>query len=135
VLTSVLPTLREGGTLRARLLGLVLIPLLGVSVGAIVQLSESIGSARASQSAEQHIGNAAAVDAARLAFEQEVVPAFATTVAHRPGLVETKLTTAQLNGAISIVTQLPELRSATERCACRSCGPSGHGAGRAGIPQ
>lgn len=105
--------LHTGGRLRARLLALILIPLLGMLVAAGLQVGSRVSGARASVNAESRIQTAAAADAARAAFEQEVVPAFAAAVARQPGLVKTSLTSQQLSQALSIIGQLPVLRATT----------------------
>ncbi len=119
VISSLRSVLRTGGRLRARLLALILIPLLGMLVAAGAQVAVRVGSAHAAQNAEQRIRTAAAADAVRAAFEQEVVPAFASAVARQPGLIDTSLTSAQLSEALSIIGRLPELRATTSAALSR----------------
>ena len=114
--------LRTGGRLRARLLALILIPLLGMLVAAGTQVAVRVDSAHAAQNAEQRIRAAAAADAVRAAFEQEVVPAFAAAVAKQPGLIDTSLTSDQLSEALSIIGRLPELRAGTTAALSRLAG-------------
>jgi diguanylate cyclase (GGDEF)-like protein len=109
--------LSDGGSLRARLLALVLVPLLGAGVAAAVQVSDRISSARSASSAETHIRSAAAVDAARAAFAAEVLPAFAATAAKNPSTlnVDSSATPiSTLQSAAAIIQRLPSLRAATD---------------------
>ncbi|MGZ8808577.1 MAG: putative bifunctional diguanylate cyclase/phosphodiesterase [Mycobacterium sp.] len=107
----------DGGRLRVRLLALVLVPLVGVGVAAALQVGDRISSVRAASGAEEHIRSAAAVDAARSAFQQEVLPAFSATAARNPSLlagVSPAVPMSTLRAAAAIIQQLPSLRIATD---------------------
>ncbi|HEX2904658.1 MAG TPA: EAL domain-containing protein [Jatrophihabitans sp.] len=127
--------LRTGGRLRGRLIILILIPVLGMLLAAGAQVTSRINSADAARNAESRIRNAAAADAVRSAFEQEVVPAFAAAVARQPGLIETRLSPAQLAQALSIVGQLPELRATTSAALARLSARPGMAAAGATLRQ
>jgi diguanylate cyclase (GGDEF)-like protein len=111
------PPVQDGGSLRVRLLALVLVPLLGAGAAAAVQVGNRIGSVRAASGAEEHIRSAAAVDAARSAFQQEVLPAFSATAARNPSLLSAVSPAAPpistLRAAAAIIQSLPTLRIAT----------------------
>ncbi len=111
------PPGHDGGSLRLRLLALVLVPLLGVGVAAGLQVSDRISTVGAASRAEQHIRSAAAVDAARSAFQQEVLPAFSATAARNPSLFSSASPAApiaSLQAAAAIIQRLPRLRLATD---------------------
>src|SRR5664279_1189850 len=128
------PPVRDGGGLRVRLLALVLVPLIGVGVAAAIGLGDRIGTLAAASRAEDHIRSAAAVDAVRSAFQQEVLPAFSATTARNPALAGTAASAAPLatlEAAAAIIQRLPSLRTATDAAvAALAAHPSVAGTGR-----
>jgi diguanylate cyclase (GGDEF)-like protein len=111
------PPVHDGGSLRVRLLALVLVPLIGAGAAAAIQVSDRISSVEAATGAEGHIRSAAAVDAARSAFQQEVLPAFSATATKYPALFTTVSPPpplATLKTAAAIIERLPSLRIATD---------------------
>ena len=104
----------DGGSLRTRLLVLVLVPLIGAGAAASGEVAERMGTVRAASSAEEHIRDAAAVDAARGAFEQEVVPAFAATAAKNPSLLNSVVPMSVFRTGVAIIARLAALRIATD---------------------
>jgi diguanylate cyclase (GGDEF)-like protein len=111
------PPAHDGGSLRVRLLALVLVPLIGVGVVAAIQVGARISSVGAASGAEEHIRSAAAVDAARSAFQQEVLPAFSATAVKNPALispVSSDVPISTLQAAAAIIARLPSLRIATD---------------------
>jgi len=126
-MTRLADVLHLGGRLRARLLALILIPLLGMAAAVAGQVVSQVQSARASANAVERIKTAADADAVRASFQEEVVPAFAAAVAKQPGLINTNLNSDQLLGALSIVGRLPELRATTDAAVSRLATHTGMG--------
>jgi diguanylate cyclase (GGDEF)-like protein len=118
------PPAPDGGSLRARLLALVLVPLVGVGVLAAVQVVDRIGSAQAATRAEDYIRSAAAVDAVRGAFEQEIIPALSMAAMGNQTLLPTVATPALIQAATAITDRLPSLRSATDAAVAALAAPS-----------
>jgi diguanylate cyclase (GGDEF)-like protein len=111
------PPVQDGGSLRVQLLALVLVPLVGVGVVAGIQVSDRINSVAAARGAEGHIRSAAAVDAARSAFQQEVLPGFSATAARNPALFSSDSSAAPIStllAAAAIIQRLPALRNDTD---------------------
>lgn len=111
------PPAHDGGSLRVRLLALVLVPLIGVGAAAAIQVGDRISSVRAASSAEEHIRTAAALEAARSAFQQEVLPAFSATASKNLSLLNgasPAAPIATLQTAAAIIQRLPSLRIATD---------------------
>jgi hypothetical protein len=105
---------RNGGKLRYRLLGLVLVPLVGGTVVAAVQVDSAAVSARESSNAEHIIRGVTSLVAAQAAFEQEIVPAFTASVLRNPPLLGGVATPAAIPGAAGMAQQLVALRTATD---------------------
>jgi diguanylate cyclase (GGDEF)-like protein len=113
---------RDGGSLRVRLVALVLVPLVGVGMAAATGVGDRVGSVRAAKRAEQHIRSAAAVDAVRSAFQQEVLPALSATAARNPSLISAvslETSDSTLRAAAGIIVALPQLRFATDSAVAR----------------
>jgi diguanylate cyclase (GGDEF)-like protein len=111
------PRASDGGSLRIRLLALVLVPLLGFGVAAALQVGSRIASLDAATSAEEHIRSAAAVDAARSTFQQEVMPAFSATAAKNPSVFtanSSNVSIPTLQAVAAIIQRLPRMRLATD---------------------
>ncbi|MCW2542230.1 MAG: diguanylate cyclase/phosphodiesterase [Frankiales bacterium] len=110
-------SVRDGGSLRVRLLALVLVPLVGVGLAAAVGVGSRVSSVRSASGAEEHIRSAAAMGVARNAFEQEVLPGYSATAAkNQPliGAVTNTTPTGTFGVAGAIIAQLPTLRTATD---------------------
>ena len=106
----------DGGSLRARLVVLILVPLLGVMVGAAVSVGARVQGWRTAQQSEQYIRAAAAVDAARAAFQQEVLPAFTATAAKDPAVFTDRaglVPASTVKVAAKIINTLGPLRQNT----------------------
>ncbi len=113
--------IRNGVSVRQRLLALVFVPLLGCGAVAVTRLVSSSNSARAAGRAAEAISSAAAVAAVRAAFEQEIFPALSAAAVRDPVVFNGRRPPPAVVSAAanSVADQLPTLRVATDAALSR----------------
>ncbi len=113
----------DGGTVRMRLIVLILVPSVGLGAAAALVVSSRASSAQSAAAAERTIRAVTLIQAAKSALEQERIPAVVAVLAEHPELL-VGLTADDLKSAPEIVPKLPGLRASTDKAFAALSGSS-----------